>query len=99
MVLILRATMTFTIGTTLFEDSEATFRCHTNQLNCAHLCFNQFMPTNMVRFWYWQIIFSVFVSPLFKKLLNSSIEEEKFYLRLKEQEVLPYHEFRKLIRT
>jgi len=56
LTIMFRVMMVYTIGTSLYSNDESTFNCATKQFLCETVCFNQFMPINLNRYWQWQTL-------------------------------------------
>ena len=56
LTIIFRVMMIYTIGTNLYSNDESSFNCATKQFLCETVCFNQFMPINLNRYWQWQTL-------------------------------------------
>ena len=54
--LVMRGIMIFTVGTDIYSNDASSFTCKTDQTLCETVCFNQFMPMNLTRFWTWHMV-------------------------------------------
>ena len=52
----MRGIMIFTVGTDIYSNDASSFTCKTDQTLCETVCFNQFMPMNLTRFWTWHMV-------------------------------------------
>jgi len=56
LTLVMRGIMIFTVGTDIYSNDASSFTCKTDQTLCETVCFNQFMPMNLTRFWTWHMV-------------------------------------------
>ncbi len=52
----MRGIMIFTVGTDIYSNDASSFHCSSTQTLCETVCFNQFMPMNLTRFWTWHMV-------------------------------------------
>ena len=65
-----------------------TFRCATEQWLCGTICFNQFMPMNLTRFWTWQMVVLGFCALLFVWFIDGPSKGESHDLIMFKQKIL-----------
>jgi len=73
----LRSIMLFTIGTGIYNNDDSSFKCATDQWMCGTICFNQFMPMNLTRFWTWQMVVLGFCAVLFVWFIDGPSKDLK----------------------
>ncbi|CBY31028.1 unnamed protein product [Oikopleura dioica] len=56
LTLVMRGIMIFTVGTDIYSNDASSFHCSSTQTLCETVCFNQFMPMNLTRFWTWHMV-------------------------------------------
>ena len=58
---ILRFLMVVSIADDIFEDEQESFVCNTVTPGCENVCFNDFSPISLLRFWALQVRFTKFL--------------------------------------
>ena len=60
-----RIMIIYSVGQGIYSKEESSFECATKQFLCQTVCYDQYMPINLTRFWIWQTHFLALVVILF----------------------------------
>ena len=63
-----RIMIIYSVGQEIYSKEESSFECATKQFLCQTVCYDQYMPINLIRFWIWQTHFLALVVLLFNWL-------------------------------
>ena len=63
-----RIMIIYSVGQEIYSQEESSFECATKQFLCQTVCYDQYMPINLIRFWIWQTHFLALVVVLFNWL-------------------------------
>ena len=63
-----RIMVIYSVGQEIYSKEESSFECATKQFLCQTVCYDQYMPINLTRFWIWQTHFLALVVVLFNWL-------------------------------
>ena len=63
-----RIMIIYSVGQEIYSKEESSFECATKQFLCQTVCYDQYMPINLTRFWIWQTHFLALVVVLFNWL-------------------------------
>ncbi|CAG5111107.1 Oidioi.mRNA.OKI2018_I69.chr2.g5441.t1.cds [Oikopleura dioica] len=73
----MRGIMIFTVGTDIYSNDASSFTCSTKQPLCNSVCFNQFMPMNLTRFWTWHMVALGITAVAFVTIVNEPSKDLK----------------------
>ena len=71
-----RVMIIYSVGQEIYSKEETSFECATKQFLCRTVCYDQFMPINLIRFWIWQTHFLALVVLLMNWLRTSLHNQE-----------------------
>ena len=53
--------MVISIADTIFKDEQGSFVCNTQTPGCTNICYNDFSPISLLRYWALQVNIGLFV--------------------------------------
>ena len=72
-----RIMIIYSVGQEIYSKEETSFECATKQFLCQTVCYDQYMPINLTRFWVWQTHFLALVVILFNWLQHPRDKSSK----------------------
>ena len=70
-----RIMIIYSVGQEIYSKEETSFECATKQFLCQTVCYDQYMPINLIRFWVWQTHFLALVVIFFNWLQHPREKE------------------------